>query len=513
MPRVLVTEGSSGIVELHGPGIKETFLPDNDLDRALHLLLRLYDLKSAAGTRFLDNYRREGFNWLSGQVGNLYWRWLFRLVQYGPLLARFLSGELTPVFRNSVNLAKIWEVLRPRSRRSLSNWWRYSRVLPAHNRKVLSGRAGTMLFYRYGPNDFRTREMVPVFERSGVDFTYVYSASANTLKNRDNLGHPAYFLHRRCAVPRLFRHEYPADGLGPDLAPFLPAVLTRCEEHMSFQVVEYHRHLECLAADRPALFFGLDDHQEVHPVLFACKALGIPSIGYQLGMYARRQAAYTLEGWEPGDYAWYDNVIVWGQYWEDVVRRWGKVYPEGYFLPGTNKHGYGYQRLESPDFSPKNILVPYEFWGNTMRIGQYMTRLMDLGYTVYFKYKPDERPERQIACYGLTPEYAARVRHVEKITDELMAEVNIVAGGMTTLLYDLLPYGKETWVFDTEFKLLDDMVQDGWARLVRFEDLENLPEPLRADREIDREHLSRSEPLADVLERHVLARLQSQPGK
>jgi hypothetical protein len=509
MPRVLVHEGTSGIVELHGPGIHETYYPDNDLDAALDLLLRLYDLKAENGTRFLDNYWREDFNWLSGQVGNLYWRWLFRLVQYGPLLRRFLSGELTPVFRNNVNLAKIWEVLRPKSRRSLSNWWRYQRVLPAHNRKVLKGRAGTMLFYRYGPNDFRTREMVPLFEKHGVDFTYVYSASAKVLKNRGELGHPAYFLHRRRAVPRLFANAYPAGGLGPDLTPFLPAVLARCEEHMSFQVHEFHQHMEALGRDTPALFFGLDDHQEVHPILFACKALGVPSIGYQLGMYARRQAAYTLEGWEPGTYQWYDRVIVWGQYWEDVVRRWGKVYPEGYFLPGTNKHGYGYQRLESPDFSPKNVLVPYEFWGNTRRIGQYMMKLMDLGYTVFFKYKPDERPERQIACYELAPQYADKVRHVEKITDQLMAEINIVAGGMTTLLYDLLPYGKETWVFDTEFRLLDDMVQDGWAKLVRFEDLDNLPEPPRADREIDRERLSRSEPLASVLERHVLSRLQS----
>ncbi|MEW5773105.1 MAG: hypothetical protein AB1916_06225 [Thermodesulfobacteriota bacterium] len=507
MPRVLVHEGSSGIVELNGPGVRETYHPDNDLDRALDLLLRLYELKAANGARFLDNYRREGFNWLSGQVGNLYWRWLFRLVQYGPLLRRFLSGELTPVFRNDVNLAKIWEVLRPRSKRSLSNWWRYQRVLPAHNRKVLRGRAGTMLFYRYGPNDFRTREMVPLFEGKGVDFTYVYSASARVLRDREKLGRPAYFLYRRHAAPRLFAHEYPADGLGPDLAPFLPAVLARCEEHMSFQAFEFRRHLENLGRDKPALFFGLDDHQEVHPILFACKALGIPSIGYQLGMYARRQAAYTLEGWAPGDYQWYDNVIVWGQYWEDVVRRWGRAYPDGYFLPGTNKHGYEYKRLDSPNFNVKNILVPYEFWGDTRRIGQYMMKLMDLGYTVYFKYKPDERPERQIACYCLESGYADRVRHVERITDQLMAEINIVAGGMTTLLYDLLPYGKETWVFDTEFRLLDDMVQDGWARLVRYEDLDSLPEPQRADRDIDREYLSRSEPLASVLERHVLSRL------
>jgi hypothetical protein len=151
--------------------------------------------------------------------------------------------------------------------------------------------------------------------------------------------------------------------------------------------------------------------------------------------------------------------------------------------------------------------VPYEFWGNTRLIGQYMMRMMDLGYTVYFKFKPDERPERQIDCYMLPPEYAGRLVRVFDITDELMAEINIVAGGMTTLLYDLLPYGKHTWVFETEFRLLDDMVRDGLAMKVRLDELESMPEPEKAERAMDYTYLFRDLPLSEVIERHVLSRL------
>lgn len=512
MAHVLAHEGTSGIIELSGPGGGESVAPDNDLDRALELLFALYELKNEHGSRLRENYRLEGFNWLSTQVGNLYWRWLFRLVQYGPLLQRFDSGELNPHFRNRLNLARIWEVLhpeRPGPVKRLRAWGRYGLTLGRHNRAAARELGGKMLFYRYGPDDFRTREMLAHFEGRNTEFGFVYSPSKGLLKDRASQSHPVYFLHRRRAVPRLFANSYDLSAFDPWMQSALARIITRAEEHMSYAVWEYRRHLADLSPNPPKLLFGLEDHQEIHPLVYACRTLGVPTVAYQFSMYARRQAAYTFEQWEPGEFDGFDNVIIWGRYWEDVIRKWSKVYPEDFFLPGANKHSYGYRRLESEQFDTRNILIPYEFWGNTRRIGQYMVKLMDQGYTVYFKFKPDERPQRQLDCYELPEDYRARVVEVFDITDELMAEVNIVAGGMTTLLYDLLPYGKLTWVLDTEFTLLDDMVEDGWAEKVRYEDLDTMPVPQRADIAGDWDYLFRRAPLGDVLDEHVLSRLEA----
>lgn len=62
MAHVLTSEGTSGIIELKGSGVSETYAPNNDLNQALELLFTLYEVKNTQGSRLRDNYRLEGFN-------------------------------------------------------------------------------------------------------------------------------------------------------------------------------------------------------------------------------------------------------------------------------------------------------------------------------------------------------------------------------------------------------------------------------------------------------------------
>ena len=505
---IIITEGSSGILELRGLRGREEYFPDNDLEAALSHLFAFYELRAANGKRLRDNYWHLGFNWLSSRVNFLFWRCMFRFVQYGPLIERLHKNGTRPVVVNKLNFGRIWDLMHPpfallRRRKQEV----FAARVEAHNRAVAGRTRGGLLFYRYGPSDFRTREMLKIFEERHVPLVFNYSPSAKLLKEAGGQPHPVYFLHRAVPGEPIFRNEYDLSAFPPLTRDFYAAVIRSIEETMSSAVREFESHKQHLASMRPDVYFGIDDANEVYPILFACNELGIPSVGYQLGMYARRQAGYVMEGWEPGEYQWFDNVIVWGAYWETAIRRHSRVFPEGYFLQGANKHSYCYRRLESPRFSPRNILIPYEFWGNTQLIGRYIQKLIDLGYTVFFKFKPDERPLRQLDSYCLPPEYRSRIVQVFEITDELMAEINVVAGAMTTWLFDLLPYGKETWVFETEFRLLDDMIKDGFARRVRLDELEDTrPEEL-TERNMDYRYLFNDTPLTEVLERHVLSRM------
>jgi hypothetical protein len=506
MPRVLIREGSSGILGLTGAG-SPRFVPDCDLDKALALLFQLYELKAENGKTFRENYWHSGFNWLSSQVGWLFWRACYRFVQYAPFLEDCLFGQTRPIFVNSLNFERLYRLFKPKTRVSLRNALYYRLLLPAHNSRWAETAAAPLLFYRYGPKDFRTKDILAILEARGVGLSLVYSPSIKLYRHRQEQGHPVYFLYRPQSLQNPFGHSYDLSGLPRLTQAFFRSVTATAEHRMANALADYKRHLANLEKARPKLFFGLDDHNEVYSILYACKTLGIPSIGYQLGMYARLQAAYTLEGWEPGEYQWYDRVIVWGRYWEDVIRRHSRAYPPDYFLLGANKNSYDYRRLDSERFAAKNILIPYEFFANTHEIGRYIRAFIDAGWRVYFKLKPDERPERQLESYCLPEDYRRQLVPVTRITPELMAEVNVVAGAMTTLLYDLLPYGKETWVLDTEFRLLDDMVADGLARRVRLDDIPTLVPPPKADHRLDYSYIFNDAPLEKVVEEHVLSRL------
>jgi len=180
-----------------------------------------------------------------------------------------------------------------------------------------------------------------------------------------------------------------------------------------------------------------------------------------------------MEGFGVEDYCWYDNILVWGDFWKDLLAKASSYYPPGVLRVAANKHIY-----KPLDYSSigangsRKILVPYEFLANTEKIGCYIRALLMKGYEIYFKTRPDEPIDAQLDCYLLTGEERNQIVIVEEITDELMKKIDIVAGTSTTLIYDLLPYRKQTWVFDTDFCLLDQLVIRGVSKLIHLETLE-----------------------------------------
>ena len=68
----------------------------------------------------------------------------------------------------------------------------------------------------------------------------------------------------------------------------------------------------------------------------------------------------------------------------------------------------------------------------------------------------------------------------------------------------MLPYGKETWVFDTEFRLLEEFHTDGYARLVTLEGLADVEVPAKADRWMDYTRFFNDATLDEVVERDVI---------
>jgi hypothetical protein len=85
-----------------------------------------------------------------------------------------------------------------------------------------------------------------------------------------------------------------------------------------------------------------------------------------------------------------------------------------------------------------------------------------------------------------------------------MQRIDIVAGTMTTLVYELLPFEKIVWVFETEYRHLEDLVEDGLAHKVRLEDLGYLRDRYFQRTTIEPEYFFCQEKLKETLSKHVL---------
>ena len=102
-----------------------------------------------------------------------------------------------------------------------------------------------------------------------------------------------------------------------------------------------------------------------------------------------------------------------------------------------------------------------------------MDKMLARGWRVLLKTRPDEPLADQVAAYQLKD--PSRVEIVEKLSDELLSNVDAAAGTMTTFLYELLPYGIPIWYLETGLTMMEDMVPDGLAHGVTLAGLEDPP--------------------------------------
>ena len=123
-------------------------------------------------------------------------------------------------------------------------------------------------------------------------------------------------------------------------------------------------------------------------------------------------------------------------------------------------------------------------------------------FEIWFKPRPDEKLTDQLDSYQLG-DLQDKVKILELVTPDAMADIDIIGGTQTTLLYDLLPYNKLIWILETAFRLQDDMIQQGLARLIRLENMDCIEaiynEEINTPRKINQTLFSGNQPVVDVL--------------
>lgn len=497
MKKYRVIEGLTGILEIKDEKNNvNIYRPDCDLDKAQELLYEFYELKTINGNKVKDSFQYNGVNWFPTSVSMLYWQYFYQVVKYKSLLKSLLKGDADYIikkpgkFRNLIVLFK-----SVKEKKSFLPLWLFLRHLYHFfiqlRNKYLIKKNGDILFFRYGIDDFRTQELFDKIKKSNEILQIAHVPINNLYKNffKSNI----YIL---CSDrPNNF---FKIELLNKNNDIFNTAI-QYVNNIINTNITNYFSHKNLFDKLNYKIFFGIDDTNIVYPILYAAKDVGIKSLGFQHGVYAKRHVPFFMN--HINKYQWYDKILLWGEYWKKVACRNTTLFPSDYYYIASNKHYYDYQKVTSKDHN-KSILIPYEFLTDTIMVGNYIKIFLKKGYDVFFKIRSDEKIYSQLSAYYID-DLIDKVKLVKEINPKIMSKIDIIAGTQTTLLYDLLPYNKPIWILDTPFRLLHDMVEDGLARLITMKDLINLEKIYMSDKNsyknIQRSYFSGNLPIEKAL--------------
>lgn len=506
MKKYTVKEGDTGVLELRDQdGNIEIYQPDCDLDKAQHLLYEFYELKATDGIKVKDAFQIDGVDWFPNSVSLLYWQYFFQVVKYRTLVDQYIAGEIQfsqiapGRFSNLIRMLGAQRGKNQKVKRLLRSFYHW--MINVRNR-FIARKSGDLLFFRYGIDDFRTAEILKKLEErfSVLQVTwipvrklpkyffdkgvYLSSSAAGRIKNSVTLRNNTDFIFQSAL-------EYAQSVINTQIATL--------KSHRNI-----FRHLNYL------LFFGIDDANVVYPLLYAAQKAGMKTLGIQHGMYARCHEAYIMHNIER--YQWYDNVLVWGEYWKKNILKHSKLFSNSFHILASNKHSYDYLFLPKQGHD-RTILIPYEFLADSIKVGEYTKAFIEKGYTIYFKPRPDRSLADQLHAYYLD-KYENDVQIIENITPEIMAEMDVIAGTQTALLFDLLPYNKPVWILDTPFRLMYDMVEDGFARLITKEDMQRIDEifeeEVGKERSVDVAYFSGNKSIVDAVTEYLKSETSAQ---
>ena len=478
-----VEEGPTGILRLTcSGGSPETYLPNCDMDAAIELLKEFQGLKDlTTGTSLKDNYHCEGFDWYPAMVSQLFWYVFLPWVKYAPLAADAIQGRKTFVFEGPGNFRGLMLTLDLASGRLPRRSWKlylFEWLWKLNNELLVRRKKCDVVFFRFAAKDFRSKDILQALDNLGINYIPavpshgIWTAAANILRRG-----PDYFFAQPPPVwhGNRFGHSYDLTGFSVEKSALFSAAVALVERTLTSCVADMRLHQRWLRQFGARVFYGFDDvNTYIFPLLYAARSLGLFTLGHQHGAYAKRHAGYTMPGLPDRSFVWFDRVLVWGSYWRDKMIRDAPVHPPEIWAVGSNKMKYDYTPLSAQvsTAAPSNILIPYEFLADTAAVGEFIRKFVECGYTVWFRPRPDEPLETQLDAYLLNESVRRSLRLAEgPLSDELLSKIDIVAGTMTTMIYELLPAGKIVWYLDTPYRHLQDLVDEGLAHLIRLEDI------------------------------------------
>lgn len=484
--KLKITEGSTGILYIKNGDI---FIPNYDVDKTRQITLRILNLKNSSGERLCDSYKYDGFNWGSVIIADLMWGLIYPYILYESYLKKIAESNVVVELPSNGRFRIAYSLLFKADAMQLESGEasKIIRKIPGVAKLVneliyknnLNYLDNDVVFDVLTDNNYRTIQIENTLDELGIKWSRALAGNHSLMKITGNFN--GIIKHYFWDNKKIISHDFDLSSFKCDeiLKDYVENAINEIERRISRGIHSYKIHLKSLRMHKPRLFLSMDEvNSRVFSLLYACRKLGIPTIGFEHGAYANRHFPHTQIGLKGFNYDWFDKILVWGQYQMDKLMQ-NKNLLNTKISVFANKHkNFPYEKLGKKQKKKQslNILFPYEFLANTYEVGKYMNKLIDLGHNIYFKSRDDAKPEEALKAYHLKQGYAKQLIITENVNNDLLRKIDVIMGTQTSYLYELMPYQIPIFFPKTEFTLMDDMVDEGLAKKITLDELESLPE-------------------------------------
>lgn len=215
---------------------------------------------------------------------------------------------------------------------------------------------------------------------------------------------------------------------------------------------------------KPKQLWILDDLRYWHIIIQAARNAKIQVYAFQHGRFYPHMPV-TDE--MPTQY------FVWNDYWRSRL-----IALSPFFSRHADRIAVGGRSSVSvPLMFPKphghmTVLLPFEASAKPPEIRPYIEKLLAVPDTVViFKLRPDHSRMAQTAPYDLDGLHAGdRLRVATVLSETELADINVVLGTYTTMLYEMIEIGKPVGILKTSTTQAEDLLDEHLAELVNMSD-------------------------------------------
>lgn len=449
----MVHEFESGDLLIFHSGKKILFRPNFDFSTAIK---RFEVFSETHGQDFFDE--KEGVDWFPAIQYFLFHKYLLPSVVYKDALLYIEKNSLWPFFSGGSKFRLLYRITSKTSallRFFYETAWNIERCLIEIHNRYICHEYGEM-FFQYSADEVRLKLIRSEISKYRVGLTAIGGDFRTILK---------YFFNRKYFFVATTRHNLIDHR---DDRDFLILIGIGLISQMRCQINMYKR-----IFDKSSIgprFYGIDDPLYLFPLLFVLNRVGVETIGFQHGLYSSNDFGYAVRSCK--QFEWYSKLVVWDAFWKKVYCKINPYYPEDSVFIGV-----GHEQLTiklTPNPNNRCILCMYELFLNVDEYSYYLKALINSGFRIIIKLRPQSNLKDIATEYRLTNLEMLNVELVDEIDTQLISRVSIIAGCKTSLLYSLINMNRPVWIFDTSYHYLEEVINSGGIKLIKKNEIKQL---------------------------------------